>query len=230
MRRIVTTVFLGICALIATGPRVAGAASLFFDYVGFDYEDPNPIPATFGEAGSGYVGLGFVPGLFAPLQADTSVNQYTYRIFNLTPTSTQSFPPYIVVNYGPGTLQIWEDSKSTGTPADYGTNPPSAQAPPTFVDGNLFLEGSLTGFQFVLNTANGSGSYEGAFTVTGGQEFTNGHVPSNQTTGWTFAGSSNNALNIPPGYQHQIDGQTFLNEPVRVLQPSSWGHIKALYR
>jgi len=226
MKRMATTAVFAVLAMCAAGPRASHAQTLFFDYVGFDYESPNPNPGVFGEPGSGYVGLGFVPGLFAPLVADTASNQYTYVISSLSPVSQTAFGTFVIINYGPGSLSIYEDSKSSGTPADYGSNPPSAVAPATFTDGTLFLTGTLTNFQIVLNTANGTGSYEANFEVTGGSQLVN--VPSNQRTGWTFAGASGNALNIPPGYAHQIDGQTFLNQAVRV-RSASWGGIKARY-
>jgi hypothetical protein len=227
MKRMAIAVLVGVFVVLA-GARTAGAQTLFFDYVGFDYESPNPNPSVFGEAGSGYNGLGFVPGLFAPLVADTTTYEYTYYITGLTPISSTPVGSYLIVNYSPGTLSIFEDLKSGGTPGDYGVNPPNLVAPTTFTDGTPFLIGSLTGFQYVFNTVNGSGSYESAFEVTGGSQYAN-VVNYGQTKGWTFAGTSANALNIPAGYQHQVDGQTFLNQPVPTRR-SSWGHIKSLYR
>lgn len=202
------------------------ADTLLFDYVGFDYESPDPNPGTFGEAGSGYVGIGTVPGLFSPLVADTTQYQYTYLISGLAPLSTTAIGSYIIVDYSPGTLAIYEDSKFAGTGAAYGTAPPNATAPSTFTDGTLFLTGTLAGFQFVYNSATNTGSYNANFTVTGGSQLVN--FPLYQRDGWTFAGASGNALDIPGGYLHQIDGQNFLGPvPARA---SSWGQIKAAYR
>jgi hypothetical protein len=202
------------------------ADTLLFDYVGFDYESPDPNPGTFGEAGSGYVGLGIVPGLFAPLVADTTTNEYTYLVSGLTPLTTTTIGSYIIVDYSAGTLAIYEDSKNSGTAADYGTLPPNATAPSSFTDGTLYLTGTLAGFQFVYNNATNTGSYNATFTVTGGSQLVN--FPLYQRDGWTFAGASGNALSIPDGYLHQVDGQNFLGPvPTRA---SSWGGIKTLYR
>lgn len=213
-----------LAALALAAP--AKADTLLFDYVGFDYESPDPNPGTFGEAGSGYVGLGVVPGLFAPLVADTSSNQYTYLVSGLTPVSTTTIGSYIIVDYSVGTLSIYEDSKFSGTGADYGTAPPNATAPSSFTDGTLFLTGTLAGFQFVFNNATNTGSYNATFTVTGGSQLVN--FPLYQRDGWTFAGASGNALDIPGGYLHQVDGQNFLGPvPTRA---SSWGGLKTLYR
>ncbi len=214
-------------ALLLTAPLAAHAQSLLFDYVGFDYESPNPNPSEFGEPGSSYVGLGLVPGLFAPLVADTANNQYTYVITGLAPLSRTTFGSYVVVDYGSGTLSIYEDSKATGTPADYGSNPPNGTAPASFSDGTPFLVGTLTNFQFVFNAGNGTGSYEGTLNFFGGSQI--GNFQPGQESGWTFAGSSGNALNIPPGYAHQIDGQAFANAPL-ATKHVSWGTLKNVYR
>jgi len=225
MRRIATPFLL--LLLCAGAPAVASAQSLLFDYVGFDYEDPDPNTAVFGEPASGYVSLGLVPNLFAPLVANTTDNEYTYVISGLTPVNLQMIGPYAIIDYSPGTLRVYEDSKSSGTAADYGSNPPNGLAPPSFIDGALFLDGILTSFQFVLNTGTGTGSFEAKFEVTGGSQFPN--FPSNQLKGWTFAGATGNATNIPPGYAHQIDGQTFLDKPV-LVRNVSWGRFKNAYR
>jgi hypothetical protein len=226
MKKIATRVLLGVVLSVAL-PCAAGAQTLLFDYLGFDYESPDPLTGQFGEVGSGYVGLGTVPGLFAPLVADTANNEYTYVINGLTPVAITPVGPFVIIDYSVGTLSIYEDSKTTGTAADYGTNPPSAVAPVSFTDGTLFVTGPLTNFQFILNTSNGSGSFESQFAVTGGTQLPN--FPLGQTTGWTFAGATGNALNIPAGYAHQIDGQTFLAKPVPTRNVS-WGRVKSLYR
>ena len=213
-------------ALLLAVPAAASADSLLFDYVGFDYENPDPNPATFGEAGSGYVGIGTVPGLFAPLVADTTTYQYTYVVSGLTPVSTTNIGSYTIVDYSAGTLSIYEDAKIGGTAGDYGTAPPNATAPSSFTDGTLYLTGTLAGFQFVYNSATNTGSYNATFTVTGGAQLVN--FPLYQRDGWTFAGASGNALDIPDGYLHQVDGQNFLGPvPARA---SSWGGLKTSHR
>jgi hypothetical protein len=226
MKRLATPFLL---LLLCIGlPAAASAQSLLFDYVGFDYENPDPNPGTFGEAGTGYVSLGFVPNLFGPyLVFDTTLNEYTYVMSGLTLNNINAFGNIVILDYSPGTLSIYEDLKSTGTPGDYGTNPPGPQAPPTFVDGTLFLTGTLTGFQIVLDVVNETGSFNADYAITGGSQFVN--FPLNQLTGWTFAGATGNALNIPSGYYHQIDGQTFLNKPL-LARRVSWAGLKQSYR
>lgn len=213
-------------ALTASVP--AGAQNLLLDYVGYDYEFPDPVPGTFGEVGAGYNGLGLVPGLFSPLVADTSANQYTYVITGLTVSNVSTYGSYQVIDYsGPGTLTVYEDAKSGGTAADYGINPPNGTAPSSFVDGTTFLVGSLTAFQIVMNTDTNSGSYEAVFEVTGGSQY--GNIPATDRSGWTFAGATGNELNRPEGYAHQIDGQIFLNRQVPT-RATTWGRLKSSYR
>ena len=117
MRRSVTLLMFTALAVLAASPA-ARAQSLLFDYVGFDYEAPNPDPTQFGEPGSGYVGLGTVGSLFAPLVANTTLNEYTYVMQGLTPVSVQVVSNYRIFDYGPGTITIYEDPKSGGTAAD----------------------------------------------------------------------------------------------------------------
>lgn len=226
MRRFSTTVLLAACAVLAVAPA-ARAQSLLFDYVGFDYEFPNPNPAVFGEPGSGYVGIGTVPVLSAPLVTNTATNEYTYVMQGFTPTSVTNIGNFAIINYGAGSITVYEDARSGGTTADYGVDPPNAVAPSSFTDGTAILVGTLSNFQFVLDTTNGTGSFEAVFNVTGGSQL--GNFPLNQRSGWTFSGSTGNALNIPHGYAHQCDGQTFLNAP-SAARKVSWGQLKAGYR
>jgi hypothetical protein len=225
--RLASAVFCFLLVVLAAAPPRVEAATLLFDYVGYDYESPNPDVSQFGELGSGYVSIGEVPGLFGPLVADLATNTYTYHFSGLTSIARDVFGDFVVVTYSGGTLSIYEDPTLGGTAPDYGANPPNGTAPGTFTDGTLFLTGTLQNFQIVFNTASQSGSYEGQFTATGGSQI--GNIPVNQRDGWTFAGATSNSLDVPPGYAHQVDGQTFLDEPVH-SQPSSWGRIKAIYR
>ncbi len=206
----------------------AHAQQLLFDYVGFDYEFPVVDPSTFGAIGNGYVTLGEVPVVASPLVSDQTNFEYTYVLTGLTATARFVSPPFVVINYsGPGTLTLYEDSRSTGTHFDYGANPPNGTAPPTFTDGTAILVGDITNFRYVLNTATGSGSFDANFEAVGGTQL--GNVPSSQRKGWTFSGVTSNTITIPPGYAHQVDGQTMVPEPT-AAHPVSWGAIKRKYR
>jgi len=214
-------------ACLAAVPT-ARAQTLLFDYVGFDYEDPVVVPGTFGGVGNGYVSVGEVPGVFSPLTSDQTNYEYTYVLTGLTSASRVVAGSFVVVTYsGPGTLTIYEDSRSTGTPFDYGINPPNGTAPLSFNDGTAILVGDITDFRYILNTSTGSGSFDARFEAVGGTQL--GSIPLNQRTGWTFAGATGNTISIPQGYAHQVDGQTFLNKPTPVRN-GSWGELKRRYR
>jgi hypothetical protein len=213
--------------LLLMAPAAAHAQSLLFDWVGYDFESPNPNTSIFGEAGSGYTAVGFVNGLFAPLAADTVTNQYTFVLTGLTPDNRQTSGTFVIVDYSVGTMNIYEDNKVSGTLADYGVAPPNATSPSSFNDGALFLQGQVVNFQYILNTATGSGSFSAYYTVTGGAQYNNFSV--SQRTGWTFAGTTGNAVNIPAGYQHQVVGQNLIEQVVST-HSSSWGRLKASYR
>jgi len=219
------------CALVA--PAAGAPPTLFFDYVGFDYEDPDDSP-LFGGVGDGYHGVGLVPFIDTDLLQgiDHTAYEYTYYFDGLTASGRQEFPPFVIIDYAlPGTLTIYQDSRATGTAADYGTNPPQlvGGAPPTFVDGTAILVGELTNFRYLFNTDPNfnSGSFEANFKVVGGSKLAD--VPENQRDGWTFSGTTGNSATIPTGYDHQVDGQTFLHPPT-TARPGTWGGIKVRYR
>ena len=227
MKKKAIAFLLGVFALNAGFTPAAGAAQLLFDYVGFGYESPNTNPGLFADLGEGYVSVGEVPVLYAPLVFNTGANQYTYHLTAGPVTARFANAGFVVAQFAGGTLNVYEDSNTLGTPFDYGVNPPNATAPPTFVDGTLYLQGQLTSFTFVLDTNSGSGSFEANYTVVGGSQLAN--IPVNKRSGWTFSGVTGNALNIPEGYAHQVDGQVFVDEVVPA-QPTSWGALKANYR
>lgn len=225
MRRILAPILLTWLALCAT-TSASHAQSLLFDYVGFDYQTPSNVP--FGDPGTSYTGVGTVPFLFSPLTSDTNLNEYTYVMSNLLVAGApQVIGQFRIINYSSGTITLYEDSKLGGTTADFGVNPPNVSVPATFTDGTPILVGALTNFQFVLDTVSGTGSFEAVFSVNGGTQL--GNFPLNQRQGWTFSGATVNALNIPQGYAHQVDGQTFLDAPV-ASRKTSWGRLKAGYR
>jgi hypothetical protein len=220
-----------LAALLACTAAIpaAQAQQLLFDYVGFDYEFPVVVPGTFGAVGNGYVGLGEVPVLESPLVSDQTNYEYTYVLSGVTATVRNVAPPFLVITYtGPGTLTVYEDSRSAGTAFDYGVNPPNGTAPGSFTDGTAILVGNITNFVYILNTATGSGSYDASFTAVGGTQI--GNIPVGQRGGWTFSGvTSNSTVSIPPGYAHQVDGQTLIPQPT-AAHTASWGQIKRKYR
>ncbi len=209
-------------------PAGAQADQFLADFRGFDYEDPNSTPG-FGDVGDGYNSLGIVlsvnPSL---LTADFVNNEYTYRFYNLTATSTESAAPFLFVFYSAGDFDIYEDPISTGTAHDYGSNPPNATAPSTFVDGTNILGGTVTNFVLTIDLSSGTGSFNGDIAFTRGTQ--SGSIPPAQLNGWTFAGlTSGGGTGTPDGYQHQVDGEIRVPDVVPA-EPTTWGQVKSKYR
>src|SRR5262245_18192967 len=131
------------------------------------------------------------------------------------------------VAYTGGTIDLFRDPAQDH---GYGTNPPNATAPPTFINGALFLGGMFSSFFLFYDTSTGSGAYEGDVVFTAGSGLTT--LNQIQADGYTFGGVlSNNAAggNVPDGYDLQVDGVIEVEVIVGVEQ-KSWSGIKDLYR
>jgi hypothetical protein len=209
-------------------PAGAHADQFLADFRGFDYEDPNNTPG-FGNVGDGYNSLGLVISVNPSLLTINNVaNEYTYRFNNLSAVSTESAPPFLFVFYTAGDFDIYEDSRGGGTAADYGTNPPNATAPSTFIDGTNILGGTVSNFVLTLDLSSGTGSFNGDIAFNRGTQ--SGSIPAAQLGGWTFAGlTSGGGTGAPAGYQHQVDGEIRVPDVVPVTT-KSWGQVKSTYR
>jgi hypothetical protein len=209
-------------------PTGAQADQFLADFRGFDYEDPNNTPG-FGSIGDGYNSLGLVlsvnPSL---LTIDNVNNEYTYRFYNLAAVGSESAAPFLFVFYSPGDFDIFEDSRASGTAADYGVNPANATAPSTFVDGTNILGGTVTNFVLTLDLSSGTGSFNGDIAFNRGTQ--SGSIPPAQLSGWTFAGLTSGAgTGTPAGYQHQVDGEIRVPD-VTPTKAATWGQVKSTYR
>lgn len=209
-------------------PARAHADQFLADFRGFDYEDQNTAPG-FGNVGDGYNSVGLViqvnPAL---LTIDNTANEYTYCFKNLTATATESAPPYLFVFYTPGDFDMYEDGRSSGTPGDYGVNPPNGTSPSSFSDGVNILGGTVTNFVLTLDLSSGTGSFNGDIAFNRGTQ--SGSIPPAQLNGWTFAGlTSGGGTGTPAGYQHQVDGEIRVPD-VTPATPKTWGQVKSTYR
>jgi len=214
--------------LVLTMPARAHADQFLADFRGFDYEDPNNSPG-FGNVGDNYHSLGYITQVNpALLTCDFTNNEYTYQFKDLTAIATDAAPPFLFVFYAPGRFRIFEDSKTSGTAADYGVNPPNATAPSTFTDGTLALGGVVSNFILTLDLTNNNGSFNGDITFDEGSQ--QGSIPPAQLNGWSFAGlTSGSGTGTPQGYSHQVDGEIRVPGVVPTYG-TSWGMVKSLYR
>lgn len=224
--RFVASTALAVSLLASAWALPAGAVNLLADYQGFDYE-PTKVGPAFGDPGNTYEVLATVPQLGAPLVFNLGANQYTVVITGLTSVAKMPLGTYDVITYVGGSVNVYEDAIGGGTAANYGVNPVNATAPATFVDGTNILVGTLSSFQVVYDNATRTGSFEGTLTFTGGSQI--GNFPTNQRSGWTFAGVTGNSPITPTGYLHQVDGSIYLDNPV-ATQVTTWGGIKAQYK
>ena len=217
MRRIATAALLALAIACIGAVQPARAQQLLFDYVGFDFENPDVDAANFGGIGDGYVGLGEVPFLDVPAFIPDPTKQYLYHLTGLVATTRVLGGSFAIIDYSePGTLTVYEDSDGF----DYAN-------PASFTNGTAILVCTITDFRLVLDTSSGSGSYDSVLQVTGGSLLPN--LPANQIDGWQFAGITASTVTIPPGYVHQVDGQTFLQPPTHSVA-LSWGRLKRTYR
>jgi hypothetical protein len=194
----------------------ANAASLI-DFQGYSYELGGFPPSQNGDA-LNFVAL--IDGLTPPLSWNPAGNEYTLHLSNLTSLGTQQpDPDNIVVHYAGGSLAMHEDASFN---ADPGINPPNASAPGSYIDGPLYLGGTLTNFTIFFNTQFNSGAFEADVTFNAGGHFTELGA---QTTGYTFGGVF--IFGVPTGYDLQWDGQILL-DPVPV-ENVTWGGIKGTF-
>ena len=149
-----------------SAPARAQTYETLFAFTGFDYHDPNtnhvpdPNHADYLAVGEGYKVVGFVTQ-FGPLLTPW-VNQvlyeYTNHLFNLTVTTHGYFGGFLQANFANGGRgRYYRDPFSGGTPATYGTNPPNASSPSTFIDGSMRVGGSVDNFVLTYNYNAGTG-------------------------------------------------------------------------
>jgi hypothetical protein len=160
-----------------------------------------------------------------PLVWDTANYGYSGYISNLVSLGEVVFGTTHIASYSGGDFTIAVDffPGSGGTAPTYGTNPPNATAPSTFIDGiSTYLDGYFTDFTVTFNTDSQSGSFTGMLNFTGGDVF----PLLSAVEGWTFG--ANIAGVSPTGYDLQVNGDVYL--AIVSVEEQSWGGIKSLYR
>lgn len=223
--------------LIAAAAFAAPASAttnynLLFAFTGFDYENPNPSTGVYLDLGEGYNEVGFVTqfGGYLTPYINTSTTEYTNSITGLTVIARFFSGGFLECDFANGgRARYYEDSKSTGTPAVYGINPPNATSPSTFVDGTVGLGGSVDNFILDINynTSPVSGTFQGTMTLDEGSELI--YIPAGSRSGWTLGGTAGEPNpTVPAGYVNQVTGQCQVQ--VTPTEHKTWGAIKALYR
>jgi hypothetical protein len=222
-----------------SAPARAQTYETLFAFTGYDYQDANtvlPVGSDLNHdaylaVGEGYKVVGFVTS-FGPLltpYVDQVQYEYTDHLYNLTVAVHSFFGGFFEADFANGGRgRYYRDPYSGGTAATYGTNPPNATAPSTFIDGSMRIGGSVDNFILTYNYNAGNGNFSGTMNLDEGPDLI--YVPAPQRLGWTLAGLAGPPQNgtVPAGYDNQVSGECkILTTPTT---HKTWGALKALYR
>src|SRR6266436_6625714 len=189
-------------------PASAQTYELLFAFTGFDYQDPNPVSTVdpinhtdYLAVGEGYKLVGFVTQ-FGPLLTpwvDPGTYEYTNHIFNETVTShTYGFGFLEVLFANGGRSRYYRDPLLGGTHGTYGTFPPNATSPSTFIDGSMRLGGNIDNFKVTYDFNNNQGNINGDMNLDEGPDLI--YIPTGQRSGWTLGGQAGRPnATIPDG-------------------------------
>lgn len=217
---------LGLLLLLTSA---ASATVWLADYHGYDYTWP--LPENFTAPGQFYAAVGPVISMNEDyFILDENLFEYSIHIHSGTLTSVEYIGTWVFYHYeaGDGTILFYEDSRTGGTLFDYGTYPPNATCPSTFIDGTPMVGGYFASLTISIETEDGDGMLSGTIDFDRGDYLEN--IPPDMRYGWTFSALG---LGHPPftpeGYMNQIDGEVYLEEGTDT-EPTTWGRIKDLYR
>lgn len=215
------------CPVFATG----NPDEILLSFTGFDFESPDP-GAGYLDVGDGYRVVGLVTAagpLLAPY-IDSSAYEYTIYLRDLTVSARSfTFPSLTVTFADNGRIGYFQDEfpGGGGTAATFGTNPPNATAPSTFIDGSERVSGDVDGLVLVYDVSAGQGSLAGDMTLDAGPDLI--YLPPGQRAGWTFSLFGQTNPGIPAGYDNQTDGSCLIPGKTPAAH-RTWGALKALYR
>jgi len=224
--------------LVYVAPALADGAEseLLISFTGFDYEDPDS-SGVYLDVGDGYKVVGFVTSSGPLLMnwIDFSSYEYTIYIRDLTVNGNFFTFPNLTVTFadnGRGSYYRDDFDFNGGTAATYGTHPPNATAPSTFIDGPPIAErvtGDIDNFTLVYSYATNQGQFIGNMTLDGGPDVL-AYVPVGQRAGWVLGGLIGPPNpSIPKGYDHQVEGECQIPGKTPTTH-KTWGAVKALYR
>ena len=216
--------FVFFAALLVAGG--AQADSALIDYLGYSYETGGMLPSNPGDA---LTILGLVDNLDPRFGVNLLTNEVTLVASGLISSGQVDIGGgYLSIAYTGGTLNLYNDPSMDH---DYGTNPPNGTAPSTFSNGTLFLGGTFDNFFLYFDTSTGTGGYEGYLSFTAGSGLA--ALSQINSPGYTFGGVLNSTaapgINIPTGYDLQVDGVLEVG-PFVGVQPMSWGAVKEMFR
>jgi hypothetical protein len=203
----------------------AQAQNALIDYQGYAWETGSFPPSNAGDVLS-FVGV--VDNLDARFGINLLLEEVTLHVSDLASNGQVDIGGGVLsIAYNGGSINLYRDPSMDH---DYGVNPPNATAPASFVNGTPLLTGTLSSFFLFFDPSTGSGAYEGQADFTGGSGLATLNLLN--ARGYTFGGTLSRLAsggNVPQGYDLQVDG--IIEVEVRVgVEPSSWSHIKEMYR
>jgi hypothetical protein len=174
--------------------------------------------------------VGEIDRFFDPfLDLDPNTTEFTFIFRDLVSLGSIDLGGIILTSYAGGFFDIYMDVSNN---ADFGTYPPNAVSPSTFIDGQLILSGFLTNFsvQQFQGPGGWSGTYDAGFEFTGPVGGTY-YDRVEQCYGTTGGGWSDSAPGIPLGYTFQVDGHMTVTDcRPTATETTSWGAVKEMFR
>lgn len=198
-------------AVLVWGVGEASAVPLILDYTGFTWATGTRTPTNF-------FGVGVVDGFSQPVNDPSQVYTFYLSDLSLTSIQNQSSTQHTYF-YAGGDFSVYQSTSPANAGYDYGINPANGSAPSTFIDGMLWLRGSLSNFQVFVDDVQQLGIMSANGQFIGGAFF-----PSlnGADTFFDFAGLTSRAGNgIPRGYTYRMDGQISATMNPPVPEPAS---------
>ena len=223
--------------LLAAGvvwlPALASAQThTMLDFTGFMYEEDNT-PGVVGyppsNPGDIMAGLGVIDAMSQPLVWSPDDYEYTIVFSDLVSVGEVDMGGGVYyIAFDGGFVDVYADEYAGAgyTAPDFGTEPPNATAPSTFMDGQLFLHGEFYMFWIIWYPALNAGNFEGYCNWTLGSGLGELENPD----GYAFAGLLDPYVApIPDGYDLEAVGHVTF-DPTVPREVSTWGNVKSLYR
>lgn len=227
-----------LAAVTFAAPAYSQTQTLF-GFTGFDYVQTSApgglrvqrsaVP-NFLQVTDLYHAVGFITS-FSPLLVgpDLGANEYTFHLYDASVATSTLVGNVLEVSFDDNArVRAFEDSRTTGTAAVYGVNPPNATSPSTFEDGTLILGADIDQLILVYDYNSSQGNFLGNATLDEGTML--GQIPSGQQGGWIMSGLAGRPnATVPDGYVNQLSGELVIPTATNSKQ-KTWGSIKALYR
>ena len=199
-------------------------------FTGFDFVSPNAPTTPFLVPGDSYFAVGLATSFGPTISgAINGADEHSFILQDAVVGTSAWDGTNLVVNFNPAArIRFYEDPSHDYA---YGTNPPNATSPSTFIDGSLILGAQLDNLVLVYSydaTFGNTGTFYGTATLDEGADLV--VVPPTRRAGWVLSGTIGQPNpSVPAGYVNQVEGELQIPDVTPTAQ-KTWGSIKALYR